>query len=73
MRINPDDFNVMILDTPAGYDEHLAYWEQPGGLHQWNKIDEDNDTGKPIYSYTTASKVNVKISSLRIYEKQRLD
>lgn len=78
LRINPDDFNVMILDTPAGYDEHLAYWEQPGGLHQWNKIDEDNDTGKPMYSYTTGSgqsshKVNVQIPSLRIYDKQRFD
>lgn len=66
LKINPLDFNTMILDAPAGYDVHLKYWEQPGGLHQWNKIDEDNSTGDPIY----ASK---QIPSLRIYDKQRFD
>lgn len=71
LTINPEDFNVMILDAPAGYDEHLKFWEQPGGLHQWNKIDEDNDTGAPMY--TNTSGVAYQIPSLRIYDKQRFD
>lgn len=71
LTINPEDFNVMILDAPAGYDSHLKFWEQPGGLHQWNKIDENNDTGAPMYS--NASGTAYQIPSLRIYDKQRFD
>ena len=70
LTINPEDFNVLILDGPAGYDANLKFWEQPGSLHQWNKIDEDNATGLPMYSSSSAI---YKIPSLRIYDKERFD
>ena len=39
--INPDDITEFIIDASAGVDTNLEIWEQPGSIHQWNKIEDD--------------------------------
>lgn len=47
--INPDDITEFIIDASAGVDTNLEIWEQPGSIHQWNKIEDDESTGLPMY------------------------
>lgn len=47
--INPDDITEFIIDASAGVDTNLEIWEQPGSIHQWNKIEDDASTGLPLY------------------------
>ena len=47
--INPANFKEFIIDSSAGLDNELEIWEQPGSIHQWNKVDDDVKTGLPVY------------------------
>lgn len=47
--INPANFTEFIIDSSAGLDNELEIWEQPGSIHQWNKVDDDVNTGLPVY------------------------
>lgn len=38
--VDTDTNARMYLDSCAGYDEHLFYWEQPGSIQQWQKKDK---------------------------------
>lgn len=47
--INPENFREFIVDASAGLDSELEIWEQPGSIHQWNKVDDNEVTGLPRY------------------------
>lgn len=64
--INPVNFKEFIVDSSAGLDNELEIWEQPGSIHQWNKVDDDVATGLPVYT-------DAKIPSFSITDNEQFN
>ena len=64
--INPANFKEFIVDSSAGLDSELEIWEQPGSIHQWNKVDDDVATGLPVYK-------DAKIPSFSITDNEQFN
>lgn len=64
--INPANFKEFIVDSSAGLDSELEIWEQPGSIHQWNKVDDDVATGLPVYE-------DAKIPSFSITDNEQFN
>ena len=64
--INPVNFKEFIIDSSAGLDNELEIWEQPGSIHQWNKVDDDVATGLPVYT-------DAKIPSFSITDNEQFN
>ena len=64
--INPANFKEFIVDSSAGLDSELEIWEQPGSIHQWNKVDDDVATGLPVYT-------DAKIPSFSITDNEQFN
>ena len=64
--INPVNFKEFIIDSSAGLDSELEIWEQPGSIHQWNKVDDDVATGLPVYT-------DAKIPSFSITDNEQFN
>lgn len=64
--INPVNFKEFIVDSSAGLDNELEIWEQPGSIHQWNKVDDDVATGLPVYK-------DAKIPSFSITDNEQFN
>ena len=51
--IDINSHKKMYLDSCAGYDEELWYWEQPGSIQQWSKKPDAKTTVKqPAFTTT---------------------
>lgn len=48
--------NIMMLDSYAGYDDKLFYWEQPGSLQQWLKSEGEVEVNQPAFTVTEEEK-----------------
>lgn len=64
--INPANFKEFIVDSSAGLDSELEIWEQPGSIHQWNKVDDDVATGLPVYK-------DAKIPSFSVTDNEQFN
>lgn len=64
--INPVNFKEFMIDSSAGLDSELEIWEQPGSIHQWNKVDDDVATGLPVYT-------DAKIPSFSITDNEQFN
>ena len=52
-RVDTENHKKMYLDSCAGYDEELWYWEQPGSIQQWQKKpDGDTNVKQPAFTTT---------------------
>ena len=76
--INPNDVTEFIIDASAGSDVNLEIWEQPGSIQQWVKVEDNETTGLPEYSYTEKQNgedvtINRKIPSLSITDNERFN
>ena len=52
-RMDDATFKRIAFDGCAGYDEHLEFWEQPGSIQQWLKVEEDITNPKQPVLTTT--------------------
>jgi hypothetical protein len=51
--VDQDTHKKLYLDSCAGYDEELWYWEQPGSIQQWQKKPDAKTTVKqPAFTTT---------------------
>lgn len=58
-RVDTNTNARMFLDSCAGYDEHLYFWEQPGSIQQWEKRDKESHIVlQPAYTVTVNEKFN---------------
>lgn len=76
--VNPNDVTEFIIDASAGSDVNLEIWEQPGSIQQWVKVEDNETTGLPEYSYTEKQNgkdvtINRKIPSLSITDNERFN
>ena len=52
-KMDDKTFKRIAFDGCAGYDEHLEFWEQPGSIQQWLKVEEDTTNPKqPVLTAT---------------------
>lgn len=51
-RIPEGNGQDMYLDSMAGFDEHLYFYEQPGSIQQWLKSEEDSVVSQPMFTVT---------------------
>lgn len=48
----PNSVNNMYLDSMAGYDDKLYYYEQPGSIQQWLKSYGASEVNQPMFTVT---------------------
>lgn len=52
-RVDTKNHKKMYLDSCAGYDDELWYWEQPGSIQQWQKKpDAETSVKQPAFTVT---------------------
>ena len=49
-KIYEDDIKSIAIDSMAGYDEELDYFEQPGSIQSWLKADGEDKVDQPAMS-----------------------
>ena len=52
----PNSVNNMYLDSMAGYDTKLEYYEQPGSIQQWLKSYGVTEVNQPMFTVTENEK-----------------
>ena len=50
MKIYDDDPKKIVLDSLAGFDKNLYYFEQPGSIQQWLKSTDEIRVDQPAFS-----------------------
>ena len=50
MKIYDDDPKKIVLDSLAGFDKNLYYFEQPGSIQQWLKATDEIRVDQPAFS-----------------------
>ena len=49
MKIYDDDHKKIALDSLAGFDNNLYYFEQPGSIQQWLKATDEDKVDQPAF------------------------
>ena len=49
MKIYDDDHKKIALDSLAGFDKNLYYFEQPGSIQQWLKATDEDKVDQPAF------------------------
>ena len=47
-RLDENTHKIMYLDSCAGYDSLLEYWEQPGSIQQWLQKESIKEVNQPV-------------------------
>lgn len=71
---NDSTGSIILLDSSAGYDSKLFYWEQPGSIQQWLSSEGETEVAQPAFTVTSNEKFNywIFISSYRLIVVARM-
>lgn len=71
---NDGSANIIMLDSSAGYDDKLFYWEQPGSIQQWLSSEGEVEIAQPAFTVTANEAFNywIFISDYRLIVVTRM-